>query len=145
MNKLDVAIRLIQMLNERKFINSNIIAEEFDVSLRTAQRYIKELSTLPCFVSHENSNCYELVPNYKFKEALLHSNIFDIIRNKLRYNNCDCTGDEVFCLVCGAVKGKICEKLFVFDDADIDNKLKFDQIITIIRDILREHNCRLTE
>ena len=59
MSKLDVAIRLLQILNERKSINSRIIAEEFDVSLRTAQRYIKELSSLPCFVNHENGSSYE--------------------------------------------------------------------------------------
>ena len=143
MNKLDVALRLLQILNERKFINSNVIAEEFDVSLRTAQRYIKELSILPCFVSSEDSNCYEIVPNYKIKEALLHSSVCDILRGKLKYTNTDCTGSEVLCLVCGAVKGKICENIFVFDDADIDNKHKFDQIVMIIRDILREHRCSL--
>ncbi len=53
MNKLEVAIKLLRLLNERKSITSKMIADEFNVSVRTAQRYIRELSVLPFAISAE--------------------------------------------------------------------------------------------
>ena len=53
MNKpamMDWALRLLRLLNERKVLNSRIVAEEFDVNIRTAQRYLLYLSDLPCVV-----------------------------------------------------------------------------------------------
>ncbi len=44
MNKpamMDWALRLLRLLNERKVLNSRIVAEEFDVNIRTAQRYLR--------------------------------------------------------------------------------------------------------
>lgn len=71
MNKLDVAIKLLQLLNERKSLNSRIVADELQVSLRTAQRYLVELSAMPCVVNLNNNHTYALDPTYKINEALL--------------------------------------------------------------------------
>ena len=73
MNKLHVALKLLQLLNDRKSINSRIVADEFNVSIRTAQRYLLELSGMPCVtVSEEGQdNHYGLAPDYKLKDPLL--------------------------------------------------------------------------
>ena len=63
MNKpamMDWALRLLRLLNERKVLNSRIVAEEFDVNIRTAQRYLLYLSDLPCVVVDEEQHTYSL-------------------------------------------------------------------------------------
>ena len=50
MNKLDTALRLLRLLNERRCIDSRAVADELNVSMRTAQRYLLELSGLPCVI-----------------------------------------------------------------------------------------------
>jgi len=46
MNKLYTALSLIKLLNENKKIDSKKVSEELGVSIRTAQRYLLELSIL---------------------------------------------------------------------------------------------------
>lgn len=70
MNKLEVALKLFQLLNERREIDSKTVARELDVSLRTAQRYLSELATLPCVTNEENHRTYSLNGDYKLKDAL---------------------------------------------------------------------------
>jgi hypothetical protein len=72
MNKLHIAVKLIHLLNERKQVNSRMVAEELNVSIRTAQRYLNDLSSLPCVLSTEDSrnNQYYLSPEYKLNGAL---------------------------------------------------------------------------
>jgi predicted DNA-binding transcriptional regulator YafY len=56
MNKpamMDWALRLLRLLNEKKVLTSRVVAEEFDVNIRTAQRYLLYLSDLPCVVVDE--------------------------------------------------------------------------------------------
>jgi predicted DNA-binding transcriptional regulator YafY len=72
MNKLDIALKLIRLLNERKALDSRIVATELNVSLRTAQRYLLELSSLPCVITYEKEHIYALSPDYHLKDALLH-------------------------------------------------------------------------
>lgn len=72
MNKLDIALKLIRLLNERKALDSRIIATELNVSLRTAQRYLLELSSLPCVITYEKEHIYALNPDYHLKDALLY-------------------------------------------------------------------------
>ena len=72
MNKLDTALKLLRLLNERKALDSRIVAAELDVSLRTAQRYLLELSSLPCVITYEKEHVYALNPDYHLKDALLH-------------------------------------------------------------------------
>lgn len=100
MNKLDVAIRLLQLLNDRKSVNSKIIADELNVSLRTAQRYLLELSILPCVVNVDNNHTYSLDSNYKLSEALLNGNRTNhtevhTVSSKVTSTN------QMVCLVCG--------------------------------------------
>ncbi|BDV43765.1 hypothetical protein GURASL_26880 [Geotalea uraniireducens] len=70
MNKLDVALNLLQLLNERERLNSRLIAAELNVSLRTAQRYLLELSRLPCVIFDENDHSYRLNADYRLKSAI---------------------------------------------------------------------------
>lgn len=56
MNKtamMDRALQLLRLLNERKALHSRIVAEEFDVNIRPAQRYLLCLSDLPCAEGQE--------------------------------------------------------------------------------------------
>jgi len=136
MNKLEVAIKLIQLLNERTTISAKVIAGELGVSIRTAQRYIRELSNLPCLVHQHNSTVYEIYPDYKFKEALLHSSFCDIIQRKMQLDATTGIGD-VFCLICSATRGKINHNLFVFDITTEDNAEKLQEIVTTIKEMLK--------
>lgn len=70
MNKLDVALRLVQLLNERERLNSRLVAGELNVSMRTAQRYLLELSRLPCVIVDEEEHSFRLNPDYPLKTAI---------------------------------------------------------------------------
>ena len=71
MNKLGVSLKLIQLLNERTCIDSKTVANELNVSIRTAQRYLLELSALPCVITDEKNFHYCMASDYKIKEALV--------------------------------------------------------------------------
>lgn len=68
-DKLNIALKLIQLLNERKSINSKIVAEELHVSIRTAQRYLAELSMLPCVMNLNNNHTYTVNSEYKLSDV----------------------------------------------------------------------------
>jgi hypothetical protein len=71
MNKLYVALKLLRLLNERRSIDSGLVAEELSVRLRTAQRYLNELSGMPCVItSDENNRSYSLSSEYRLNNAL---------------------------------------------------------------------------
>lgn len=135
MNKLEVAIKLLQIINERKIINSRIIADELNVTIRTAQRYLRDLSLLPCIGSKNNNSDYELYPDYKLKEAVLNSSLCELIHNKLNINYKSSTTNEVICMVCGHVNGKTIQSIFIFDDNDKDNKIKLKELTSTIMEI----------
>ena len=71
MNKLNVALNLLKLLNERKEIDSTLVADELNVSIRTAQRYLGDLSSMPCVSYNEQSHKYGLVEEYPLKKVLL--------------------------------------------------------------------------
>ncbi len=144
MNKLEVAIKLLQLLNERKTITSKVISDEFDVSIRTAQRYLRELSALPCFVNQQKNNSYELYPDYKLKEALLNTSLCDILHKKIR-NDRAVNSAEIACLVCSLSHNVYNHSLFVFDASDIANEHKIDQLLGHIRTMLKANKCSLQE
>ncbi len=76
MNKpamMDWALRLLRLLNERKVLNSRIVAEEFDVNIRTAQRYLLYLSDLPCVVVDEEKHTYTLTSDYVITDKILNT------------------------------------------------------------------------
>lgn len=68
---MDWALRLLRLLNERKELTSGVVAEEFGVSLRTAQRYLVYLSAMPCVVADERRHTYSLVSDYRIDEKIL--------------------------------------------------------------------------
>lgn len=143
MNKLEVAIKLLQLLNERKTITSKVIADELNVSVRTAQRYIQELSVLPCFVSHQDNNTYELYSDYKLKEALLNTSLCEILHNKVKIGNRPISTAEIACLVCESGHNKYDHSFFVFDVNDSDNMNKLEQLTRHIRKSLEAKKCGL--
>jgi len=61
MNKLYVALGLFKMLSENKEIGSLMVAKEFEVSKRTAQRYLNEIAFLPFIQYDENKYTYSLI------------------------------------------------------------------------------------
>ena len=76
MNKpamMDWALRLLRLLNERKVLTSRIVAEEFDVNIRTAQRYLLYLSDLPCVVVDEEKHTYTLTSDYVITDKILNT------------------------------------------------------------------------
>jgi hypothetical protein len=140
MAKIDIAIALIKLLNERKAINSKLVASELNVSLRTAQRYIKGLSALPCFSSDDNRHQYELLPDYKFKQALLNTSICEMILKHMNVDYRNTKVNQVFCFVCGINKSKILQTISVFDKNDLNNVDKFMELVTNIRHFLDDCN-----
>ena len=74
MNKpamMDWALRLLRLLNERKVLTSRIVAEEFGVNIRTAQRYLLYLSALPCVIADEEKHTYSLTSEYGIADKIL--------------------------------------------------------------------------
>lgn len=71
MNKLNVALKLLKLLNERKEIDSALVSGELDVSIRTAQRYLSDLSSMPCVSYDEQNHRYSIIEDYPLKRILL--------------------------------------------------------------------------
>lgn len=73
MNKpamMDCALRLLRLLNERKTLTSALVAEEFDVCVRTAQRYLLYLAALPCVSVDEEKHAYSLITDYVINDKI---------------------------------------------------------------------------
>jgi predicted DNA-binding transcriptional regulator YafY len=76
MNKpamMDWALRLLRLLNEKKALTSRIVADEFDVNIRTAQRYLLYLADLPCVVVDEEKHTYSLTSDYVISDKILNA------------------------------------------------------------------------
>ena len=76
MNKpamMDWALRLLRLLNEKKVLTSRVVAEEFGVNIRTAQRYLLYLSGLPCVVVDEEKHTYTLTSDYVISDKILNT------------------------------------------------------------------------
>jgi hypothetical protein len=108
-----------------------------DVSVRTAQRYLRELSALPCVITHDDNNNYEICPDYKLKEALLNSSFCEIVLRKLNKSNNASTIDEVYCVVCSKTRDELSHSLLVFKDKDLDDSYQFEQLNAAVKDMLR--------
>lgn len=61
MNKLHIAIGLFKMLSENNEIGTTMVAKEFEVSKRTAQRYLSEIAGLPFIQFDEERYMYSLI------------------------------------------------------------------------------------
>ncbi|MDO8737392.1 MAG: hypothetical protein Q7J17_00270 [Candidatus Deferrimicrobium sp.] len=82
MNKpamMDWALRLLRLLNEKKVLTSRVVAEEFDVNIRTAQRYLLYLSDLPCVVVDEEKHTYTLTSDYVITDKILNTSEMSLV------------------------------------------------------------------
>jgi len=68
---MDWALRLLRLLNERRVLTSRVVADEFGVTLRTAQRYLLYLSDLPCVITDEKKHTYTLTADYIVSDRIL--------------------------------------------------------------------------
>jgi len=68
---MDWALRLLRLLNERRVLTSRIVADEFGVTLRTAQRYLLVLSDLPCVITDEKKHTYTMTADYIVSDRIL--------------------------------------------------------------------------
>jgi len=68
---MDWALRLLRLLNERRVLTSRIVANEFGVNIRTAQRYLLYLSDLPCVITDEEKHTYSLTSDYIVSDKIL--------------------------------------------------------------------------
>ena len=75
MDKLGVAIELIMMLNRYQKLDTRKIRDEMGVSLRTAQRYMQQISMIPMVVYDEATNTCALTEDADLKAFLSSSEI----------------------------------------------------------------------
>lgn len=71
MNKLYVALGLFKMLSENREIGTTMVAKEFEVSKRTAQRYLSEIAYLPFIHFDEERYTYSLIDKSVFNGTIL--------------------------------------------------------------------------
>lgn len=141
MNKLDVALKLLQLLNERRTIDSRVVAHELGVSLRTAQRYLMELSILPCVSSKLHT--YSLNAEYQLNDALKGSKDS---RNEIveprSFQKLDVA--KTVCLICGNMRGNsdsITNMNFLLNDKNFTNVSKIDRLTALISKRLKQRRC----
>jgi hypothetical protein len=145
MNKLDVALKLLRLLNERRMIDSKIVADEFNISLRTAQRYLLELSLLPCVIVDEKEHRYGLDPDYPLKDALLAQPdrlpSYRPMHQDVRRDDVKLT--HVFCLMCGNARNCFPDLAMTLESKgkNLNNRQKIDQIVSVIRKKLKGKRC----
>lgn len=88
MEQLGKALGLIKLLNEKGKIDSSIVAEEFGVSIRTAQRYLVEATRILPIQADEigkNKLEYSLMEHYSFKESLMDKTELNILAGLIDY------------------------------------------------------------
>jgi predicted DNA-binding transcriptional regulator YafY len=115
MEQLGKALGLIKLLNEKGHVDSSDVAREFNVSIRTAQRYLQEATRVLPIQSEEvgkNKFVYSLMESYSFKQSLMNttemsimsalidyaktvlgknkSEFLDVLKKKLFYANTHC-------------------------------------------------------
>jgi hypothetical protein len=141
MNKLDVAIKLLRLLNERKELDSKTVADELHVSLRTAQRYLMELSAMPCVINGRTNNTYTLNEDYQIKKAIVTIAKADV-PEKLAIEKTSLTSQsKSLCLYCGNARNYFCGTFWTNDNRPVSNKDKIDKLASIIKHRLKSNTC----
>jgi hypothetical protein len=144
MNKLDVALKLLQLLNERQTVDSKLVSEELHVSLRTAQRYLVELSILPCVISRHNDHTYCLNPEYELKGSLKSADAVNerpdpgAAKPFRKY-----TLSKTACVLCGSERGRF-DKLGGINalaHGGASNVTKIDRLAALIAKRLKSGKC----
>ncbi len=88
MEQLGKALGLIKLLNEKGKVNSLDVAKEFNVSVRTAQRYLLEATRILPIQTEEtgkNKLEYSLMESYSFKESLMNTSEISILSALIDY------------------------------------------------------------
>lgn len=88
MEQLGKALGLIKLLNEKGKVDSAVVAREFGVSIRTAQRYLVEASRVLPIQSEEvgkNKFEYSLMEHYSFKDSLMNTAELSILSGLIDY------------------------------------------------------------
>jgi hypothetical protein len=138
MNKLEIALKLLHLLNERKDIDSKIVASELNVSLRTAQRYLMELSALPCVTNQSNSHTYTLNTEYELKKALRSPGEHKAYKEEdLPSGNLN----QTVCLICANARKHASTMSGLFDNRPVSNKHKLDKLASMISKSLKHNRC----
>ncbi len=142
MNKLQVAVKLLQLLNERTYIDSKIVADALDVSVRTAQRYLVDLSFMPCVINAENSHRYALNPDYKIKDVILNgANNADAGVRKFAGKEMDSIGSSL-CLACGEARNYFSNRsIFDASKSITSRKYEMDKLAQMIKTRLAAKKC----
>ena len=138
-DKLHVALKLIQLLHERRFINLRIVADELDVSIRTAQRYLNELARMPCVISQENSHTYALNPDYKLRSATVSHE-----QNAMLRGNVPGMGEikHSLCLLCNTENDfRRKEGIFEVSRNIVENNYRLQTLIKRIKSSLLKGKC----
>jgi hypothetical protein len=144
MNKLDVALKLLRLLNERKTIDSKIVARELDVSLRTAQRYLIELSILPCVSNKDNNHTYCLNSGYQWNDAIVNARIPDR-QDPAQAARLTAAGlGKSICSVCGndgTTPGKAADMNIFPNSKQVSNMIQIDRLTDLISKRLKNGRC----
>ena len=82
---MDWALRLLRLLNEKKVLTSRVVAEEFEVNIRTAQRYLLYLSKLPCVIVDEDKHTYSLTSDYVISDKILNASEMSLVCAMIDY------------------------------------------------------------
>jgi hypothetical protein len=139
MNKLDIAVRLLRLLNERKELDSRTVANELHVSIRTAQRYLMELSAMPCVTNGRNHNTYSLDASYELNKALLGETSS---QEEMTVERAPARPlDKSLCLICGNSRNYFNGTFWGPDNRPISNKHKIDRLTSIIERRLKSNHC----
>lgn len=145
MSKLDVALKLFRLLNERTSIDSRAVADDLKVSLRTAQRYLLDLSGQPCVITDEKKRIYSLDPEYPLKNALFSQPVpKPPIRNLQQEVHQGASGQTyIFCLMCGQTRNCFPEMSLMLKSAGVtrDARHTFNRLVSLIRRKLKEGKC----
>jgi len=135
MNKLYIALNLIKLLNENRYVTSTLVAEEFEVSIRTAQRYLNEMTYLPGVCYDEENHHWYLTDKYGLQDSYLKSDelailsgIFDYAENILENEYSDMLKKIKKKIITASNK----ENIVSFLKADT---VSFEKIATVFTDL----------
>ncbi|AEI15231.1 hypothetical protein Flexsi_1581 [Flexistipes sinusarabici DSM 4947] len=143
MNKLYTALGLIKLLNENKKIDSKKVSEELGVSIRTAQRYLLELSIIPGVVHNEKDNSYSLIDSYSFEGTFLSQTELSYVGALFDFLKRDVNNDSAKYL--DKLKSKIFHLNGITFSYDFvkENMIGFENISSVLNDLeiaIKEQN-----
>lgn len=141
MDKLNIALRLIQLLNERKSINSKYVAEEFNVSLRTAQRYLAELSMLPCVMNLNNNHTFAINPEYKLHDIISNGGKSESNQGQVASTGIITRLNTGTCLLCASTNKHVLNSHVI---SNSNNLTMINRLASIIEKKLKLKKCSYT-